>query len=291
MKLRNILCPLDFSEFSARAYAHAQSLARHYQSTLFAVHVIQSVFSAYPTYINPDVVDEVSRGLRSFAADELKEFLEKHTQPGVRLESQIQEGDITDTILALAQTREAELIVMGTHGRRGLDHWLLGSITEKVLRKARCPVLAVHSPLDQSGAPPSPEVQIRRILFCVDFSAHSDAGLRYALSLAQEYNADLTLLHVMEDSAGAKDMDKACAATDEKLRGLLGLGGPTNAKVKTHLGIGKPYAEIVRYARETAADLIILGVRGRNVLDLALFGSTTHRVIQQSSCPVLAVHI
>ena len=291
MELRNILCPLDFSEFSARAYAYAQSLARHYQTTLFAVHVIQSVFSAYPTYINPDVVDEVSRGLRSFAAEELKEFLEKHTQPGMRMESQIQEGDITDTILALAQAREAELIVMGTHGRRGLDHWLLGSITEKVLRKARCPVLAVHSSLDQSGAPPSPEVQIRRILFCVDFSAHSDAGLRYALSLAQEYNAELTMLHVIEDSVGAKDPEKVRAEATEKLRRLLPSSGPMGGMVKTHVSIGKPYAEIVRYARETAADLIILGVRGRNVLDLALFGSTTHRVIQQSSCPVLAVHI
>ena len=291
MELRNILCPLDFSEFSARAYAYAQSLARHYQTTLFAVHVIQSVFSAYPTYINPDVVDEVSRGLRSFAAEELKEFLEKHTQPGMRMESQIQEGDITDTILALAQAREAELIVMGTHGRRGLDHWLLGSITEKVLRKARCPVLAVHSSLDQSGAPPSPEVQIRRILFCVDFSAHSDTGLRYALSLAQEYNAELTMLHVIEDSVGAKDPEKVRAEATEKLRGLFGSSGPMGGMVKTHVSIGKPYAEIVRYARETAADLIILGVRGRNVLDLALFGSTTHRVIQQSSCPVLAVHI
>ncbi len=290
MELRNILCPLDFSEFSAHAFAYAQSLARHYQSQLFAVHVIQSVFSAYPSYINPDVVDEVSRGLRSFAADEMRDFLENRAQPGVRMESHVQEGDITDTILALAQAREADLIVMGTHGRRGLDHWLLGSVTERVLRKARCPVLAVRSPLVPSGGPLGPEVQFCRILFCVDFSAHSQAGLAYALSLAQEYRADLTLLHVIEDSTGAKDMEKDGAEVADRLRGLIRSGGPLGAEVKTHLSVGKPYAEIVRYARDCAADLIILGVRGRNVLDLALFGSTTHRVIQQSPCPVLTVH-
>ncbi len=291
MELRNILCPLDFSEFSARAFDCAQSLARHYQGTLFAFHVVQSVFSAYPTYINPDVVDEVSRGLRTFAADEMRDFLENHTQPGVRIESQVQEGDITDTILALALARQADLIVMGTHGRHGLDHLLLGSVTEKVLRKSRCPVLAVRAPLVPPAGPPGAEVRFARILFCVDFSAHSEAGLGYALSLAQEYQAELTLLHVREDSPGAKEMEKICAEVDDRLRGPLRSGGPTGAQVRTHVGVGKPYAEIVRYAREIAADLIILGVRGRNVLDLALFGSTTHRVIQQSSCPVLTVHV
>ncbi len=253
--------------------------------------MVQSVFSAYPTYINPNVVDEVSRGLRSFAADELRAFLENHTQPGVRMESQIQEGDITDTILALARAREADLIVMGTHGRHGLDHLLLGSVTEKVLRKARCPVLVVRAPFGQPGRPPGAEVQFGRILFCVDFSAHSDAGLRYALSLAQEYQAELTLLHVREDSPGAKEMEKIRAEVDDRLRALVPSGGPTGAQIKTHVGVGKPYAEILRYAREITADLILLGVRGRNVLDLALFGSTTHRVIQQSSCPVLTVHV
>ena len=202
------------------------------------------------------------------------------------------EGDVTDTVLGFAAAQQVDLIVMGTHGRHGLDRLLLGSVTEKVLRKARCPVLAVRQPTHEFVTPEDrvEPVHLRKILFCVDFSTYAESALRYALSLAQEYKAELTLLHVLEDFPLSKDLPTATAEVVAKLEGLLPPAARTGCDVKTRLRVGKPYEEIVRAAVEAGADLVILGVRGRNALDLALFGSTTQRVIQQGPCPVLAVH-
>jgi len=184
-----------------------------------------------------------------------------------------------------------DLIVMGTHGRHGLDHILLGSVTEKVLRKARCPVLAVRKPAHEFVAPgdSAEPVHLRKILVGVDFSTYSERALFYALSLAEEYKAELTALHVMEDFPLHKDLTAVTSEVVRQLEGLLPPSARNSNLLKPRLRVGKPYEEIIRSARETDTDLIILGVRGRNALDLAIFGSTTHRVIQKGPCPVLTV--
>jgi nucleotide-binding universal stress UspA family protein len=289
MKLQQILCPLDFSEFSATAFDYAQSLARHYHCGLLVEHVVGPWGSAYPGYVNLELVAEASESLRRCAQEELREFLASHVHNGIKIEGLLREGEVTDTILATAEARATDLIVMGTHGRHGLDRWLVGSVTEKVLRKARCPVLAVRKPVHDFVSPEDARdpVHLRRVLLGVDFSACSQRAARYALSLAQEYGAGLTLLHVLEDFPYSVDLPTATAEVVQHLEGFLPQGD--RAALKTRMRVGEPYEEIVRYARELDADLIILGVRGRNALDLALFGSTTHRVIEQGPCPVLAV--
>lgn len=293
IRLERILCPLDFSEFSARAFDYAQSLARHYQCSLLIEHVVQPVLSAYPAYIDPGVVEKVSQGLRQYAEDELRAFLKSHSRNGVQVESLLREGEVTDTILATAEARAIDLIVMGTHGRHGLDRWLVGSVTEKVLRKARCPVLAVPKPVHDFASPeegPEP-VHLSKLVVAVDFSACSERAVRYAVSLAGAYEAELSLLHVLEDFPPSQDLPAVTAEAVHRLEGLVPQAERTACAVKTRLRVGKPYEEIVRYARELEADLIVTGVRGRNALDLALFGSTTQRVIEQGPCPVLAVHL
>jgi nucleotide-binding universal stress UspA family protein len=291
LKLERILCPLDFSEFSTRAFEYAQSLARRYKSKLLLEHVLHLAFSAYPSYTNPEAIDNVSRGLSAFAREQLRDFVRKHSREGIEIESFVDEGDVTDTILAFAQTRAVDLIVMGTHGRHGLDHILLGSVTEKVLRKARCPVLAVRKPAHEFVAPGDSvePVHLGKILFGVDFSTYSERALLYALSLAEEYKAELTLLHVMEDFPLHKDLTAVTSEVVQQLEGLLPPSARNSNLLKPRLRVGKPYEEIIRSAREADTDLIILGVRGRNALDLAIFGSTTHRVIQKGPCPVLTV--
>ena len=291
MKFERILCPLDFSEFSARAFDYAHSLARRYKSKLLIEHVLHLAFSAYPSYFNPEVTDKVSQDLSAFAQEQLNEFAGKHTSEGIQIESFVHEDDVTDTILAFAQKQAVDLIVMGTHGRHGLDHILLGSVTEKVLRKARCPVLAVRKPAHEFVAPgdSAEPVHLRKILVGVDFSTYSERALLYALSLAEEYKAELTALHVMEDFPLHKDLTAVTSEVVRQLEGLLPPSARNSNLLKPRLRVGKPYEEIIRSARETDTDLIILGVRGRNALDLAIFGSTTHRVIQKGPCPVLTV--
>ena len=291
MKLERILCPLDFSEFSARAFDYAGSLARRYKSKLLLEHVVYLAFPADPSYLNAEAIDTVARGLSDFARKQLEDLVRKHSGQGIEMESFVEEGDVTDTILALAQARAVDLIVMGTHGRHGLDHVLLGSVTEKVLRKARCPVLTVRQPAREFVAPADrlEPVHLRKILFGVDFSTYSERALLYALSLAEEYKAELTLLHVMEDFPLHQDLTTVTSEVVQKLERLLPPSARASSLLKPRLRVGKPYEEIIRSARETDTDLIILGVRGRNALDLAIFGSTSHRVIQNGPCPVLTV--
>ena len=291
LKLERILCPLDFSEFSARAFEYALSLARRYKSKLLIEHVLDLAFSADASYLNAEAIDQLSRGLSTYAHEQLEGIQRKHAQEGIEIETLVDEGDVTDTILAFAQAQAVDLIVMGTHGRHGLDHILLGSVTEKVLRKARCPVLAVRKPAHEFVAPGDSvePVHLRKILFGVDFSAYSERALLYALSLAEEYKAELTLLHVMEDFPLHKELTAVTSEVVQQLERLLPPSARSCTLLKPRLRVGKPYEEIIRSAREADTDLIILGVRGRNALDLAIFGSTTHRVIQKGPCPVLTV--
>ncbi|MBI1982847.1 MAG: universal stress protein, partial [Acidobacteria bacterium] len=128
-------------------------------------------------------------------------------------------------------------------------------------------------------------------LFGTDFSAHSERALEYALSLAAEYSAELTLLNVLEEIPPSSDLSTVTAEVVRQLEAPIPAEVRNGCTIKPRLRVGRPYQEIMRYARETRTDLVILGVRGRNALDLALFGSTTYRVIQTGPCPVLAVHI
>jgi nucleotide-binding universal stress UspA family protein len=293
LRIQRILCPLDFSEFSAKAYDYAQSLARHYQAKLFLEHVLQPLFSAYPLYVFPHTTQDLFQDLRAYAEQQLQEFVNSHTRSGIEPESVVSEGVVTEQILAFAEAHAVDLIVMGTHGRQGFDHLLLGSVTEKILRKARCPVLAVSKPTHDFVAPEgdADPVRLRKILFATDFSPHAERALDYALSLAEEYEAELTLLHVLEEIPPSWDLATVSSDVVSRLERPIPAEARGRCTLKSRMRVGRAYQEIVRYVLETETDLVILGVRGRNALDLALFGSTTHRVIHQAPCPVLAVHI
>ncbi len=294
LKIQRILCPIDFSGFSSKAYDYAESLARHYGAKLFLEHVVRPVTEPYAYWMYPGGVVYVSSSLRASAEKQLQEFLKTHAHNGTPTERVVREGVATESILSFAEEQRMDLIVMGTHGRQGFNHLTMGSVTEKVLRKARCPVLAVRKPTHDFVSPAEKThdpVKLGKILFCTDFSAHSDRALEYALSLAMEYNAELTLLHVVEDLPESKDLQSVTAAAIRKLEKRVPDQAQTWCTVKPVVRLGKPYQEIIQLALESQTDLVIMGVRGRNALDLALFGSTTHRVIQLGSCPVLAVHI
>lgn len=293
LKIERILCPTDFSEFSEKAFDYAVSLARHYHAEVLLQHVVRPLTLGYPEYAIPDSVGEFYGELRGHAEDQLREFVKVHTPAGPPTRVIVDEGAATDCILALAKEQDADLIVMGTHGRRGFERLALGSVTEKVLRKTPCPVLAVRSPERGFVAPAGggDSIQLHKILFCSDFSECSGRAFPYALSLATEYAAELFLLHVLEHSLSAEELP----AETERVRRCLEEPVPEEARkacrIQPLVRAGKAHEEIVAAAQETEAELVVLGVRGRNALDLALFGSTTHRVIQLANWPVLAVHI
>jgi nucleotide-binding universal stress UspA family protein len=211
----------------------------------------------------------------------------------------VQEGRLVhDAILAQVDATGADLLVLGTHGRSGFERLFLGSVTEKVMRKATCPTLIVPPRAhDVADAP----VEFPRILCPIDFSEGSLAALEYAINLAEEADGQLTLFHVTEMPAAlsqepfvvenelARLHETAVNDARRRLTNLI----PENARVYCTIDAavveGRAYREILRRAAEQKAALIVMGVHGRGALDLFLFGSTTHHVIRASTCPVLIV--
>lgn len=294
MQIKSILCPVDFSEFSVHAYDYARSLAWHYKATLFLQHVLYPLYGGLGAYgSRTDSYGEACQRLHSEAQVELQWFADKHRHGDPRPQCVVQDGSVTDTILSFAGAQSVDLIVMGTHGLRGIDRLMLGSVTERVLRRARCPVLAVRKPahhVADAGKDPEP-IRIRRIVLCSDFSDHAHRASQYAVSMAKEYRAELVLLHVLEEFPRSQDYEVATTAALTELDQSVPCSERDGCGVNSIVRVGKPYQQIIQFAIETQPDVVVMGVRGRGALDVALFGSTTYRVIQLGSCPVLAVHI
>jgi nucleotide-binding universal stress UspA family protein len=219
---------------------------------------------------------------------------------GTAVEVHIAEGLIPAQILAFATDLPADLLVMGSHGRSGLGRFVLGSVAETVLRKAGCPVLTVPA-----GAAAAAAAVFKRILCATDFSQASLRGLDYAMALAQEADASLTVLHVVESTlvvppharatllANASTMRQSVAATEDDRLARLNACVPDDVRrycsVETRLATGDPAAQILRTAAEAATDLIVIGIHGRNAAAVWYFGSTAQDVVRGAGCPVLTL--
>jgi nucleotide-binding universal stress UspA family protein len=188
------------------------------------------------------------------------------------------------------------MICLGTHGREGVERLVLGSVAEKVLRKAKCPVITVSEPGDERAPK---EAVFRNILCAVDFSTLGLKAVEYCISLAQESGGRLVLLNVVEwfpdepGWIGSPNVKDYQTQMEEQVRARLQEIVPAEVRewceVDVEVRSGKAYREILAAARERKADLIALGVRGRKPLDIMLFGSTTQHVVRHAECPVLTI--
>lgn len=295
MEIKVILCPIDFSEFSIRAYVYARSVAEHYGAKLVVQHVVEISRYPFADYAaSTGDYAEFCQTLHNGATERLQAFLKAHGDDSCHPGSIVQEGTAPDCILSCAEKCKADLIVIGTHGRRGYDRVVLGSVTNRVMRRTSCPVLAICTPQQESIAEAHDGKhthQLRRILFCTDFSENSERAFRYALSAADEYNAELIVLHVLDESRNSSRVQTGIATATEQLDKMIPQKIRKSLKTRTVVRVGKPYQQIIEFATETKTDTIVMGVRGRGAVDLAVFGSTTYRVLQLGPCPVLAVHV
>jgi nucleotide-binding universal stress UspA family protein len=307
IEIKTILCPVDFSDHARRALDQAVAIARWYDSTITVFHVHAAPPpAAYGLESPPPVGMVLTQEDRERLTAAMARFAETATESGVPIEFAIGQGtSAANEILRQASSMRADLLTIGTHGRSGFDRLLLGSVTEKVLRKAQCPVLTVPQRLPD--AVPAAPVVFTRILCPIDFSDSSLHALNYAMSLAQEADARLTLLHVMvyDLAAEAPEMydtaiaDRRLTVTDyrtrceqyakDRLQAVVPDTVRAYCTVETMLATGRPYREILRVAAEQQADLIVMGVQGRGAADLMLFGSTTQHVVRQATCPVLTL--
>ena len=283
IRIGRILCPVDVSDISARALNHAMALARWYEAEVTVLYVsIDALPAAGPIPIAPEPLATVEADVRRFA--------ERASVPGVPVTVMVDEGYTAAAARIVERVRDlrADLLVMGTHGRGGFDRLVLGSTTEKVLRKVHCPVLTVPPRSDQQ--PADTPVLFKRILCPIDFSESSSRATEFALSLAQEADARLTLLHVMEWWT-ADTRQQLYEEAHEGLRHAVPDEARTWCTPEAMVTSGVAYREILRVAAEKEVDLIVMGVLGRNAVDLTLFGSTTSHVVRGASCPVLTLRV
>lgn len=299
-ELKRILCPVDFSEFSRRALDHALGLARCYRSTVTALHVVapMPVVVPGPYYFGAEMPPPM--GLppvdRAVVAAQVQRLAEAEQVPGVQVETLVAEApEVYREILVQAERLGSDVIVMGTHGRSGFERLFLGSTAEKVLRKARCPVMTV--PPRAPDAMPCGPIPFTRILCAVDFSDSSKIALDYAMSLARQSKAALTLAHVIEtrplyydfSPPVAIDLTAWIEEARTRLRAMVPDAVRSSCSVTEVAREGTSYREILSLATELDCDVIVLGVRGRGAVDLFFFGSTAHHVIREARCAVLTL--
>lgn len=293
IEFNRILCPVDFSESSTRALAHAAALTRWYEAHLTVLHVAPTFD---PVQIRGDLgvpVEFVTPVTREEVLSELSRILERSgVSPDAHLIAQA--GDASTTIVREALTTRADLIVIGTHGRRGFKRLLLGSVAETVLHEAPCPVLTVSPHTEAASAD---VVTFKRILCPIDFSPSALQALGFALDLARQAGGRVTLLHVVEWLAEDEPTHfnvpefRGHMVNDAKqrLRSLVAEESRAWCEIDDVIVSGRAHRGILQEAAARSADLIVMGAQGRGSVGLALFGSTTQQVVRGAACPVLTV--
>ncbi len=196
--LKNVLYLTDFSEPSETALPFAISVAREYGAKVHAFHVL---IPAVYTYMSPEMVEAALENQDEIARESMQRV--ESQLAGLPHESVIERGTgIWPGVERAIKDYAIDLIVLGTHGRTGAQKLLLGSVAEEVFRRSPVPVLTI-GPAERSGAHKA--AKFRHVLFATDFTAESLAAAPYAVSMAQENNAGLILLHVMEGAGNSAD--------------------------------------------------------------------------------------
>lgn len=296
VQLRRILCTTDFSDFSNHAVPYAIALAREFKAELYLCHVIDlSSAAIYGEAVL--ALDEQQNRMTAFAHGEIKKLVEKEP---LEWQALVTVGNPALEISRLAEEKGVDLAIAASHGRSGLKRLILGSVTERLMRTLPCPLLVVRSPEYGFVESEDRDIRIKQIMVGHDFSSDSDLALKYGLSLAQEFQAALHLIHVVEPPSYEDLVKPASMARDKfqqdvrrKLKERLMNMIPEEAlpwctPIATLLA-GEPHDELTKYALVNSIDLIILGVRGHSLVESLLVGSTTDRVIRAAPCPVLSV--
>ena len=296
---KRILCPIDFSDFSRHALDEAIAIAHLYDGCVTALHVFPLAIAADPFAGLPEF--QPFRLTDRHRAHLLRQLSTLATTEGAeqgQITVALREGvDIHAEILEAADQMTPDLIVMGTHGRSGFQHLMLGSVAEKVLHKAHCPVLTV--PPKTPDAVSAGPVPFARILCGIDFSECSLAALRHATSLASEAGAHLDVLSVVQlipmyETMSAVPLYHPGLLGDlkadiwKRLNSVVAEAAP-ETPVECFVTVGSPHREIVRVATERKAELVVLGAYSHGPIDRMFFGSTINHVVRQARCPVLTI--
>lgn len=295
---KNVLFATDFSAISDAAFPYAAAICRQFGATLHAVHVLSEASLLMMT----GGVDYVSMGtIYEDAINEAKERLDHicSSLEGIPHRSYVRHGQVWKTLESIIHESEIDLIVLGTHGRTGLGKLLLGSAAEDILRHADCPVLTVgpkvsgHAklPVISEGHDLAPfELEIRQIVCATNFGKNSDVIAQSATSLAEQFRARLTVLHVIEDYTQLGRQPGTMEEGTRRLQQLIPPGAGLQYAPEFLLDFGSAPERILKVASDREADMIVLGARPSAEIGTSHFPwSSAHHVIAQAHCPVLTI--
>jgi nucleotide-binding universal stress UspA family protein len=285
MRIERILCPTDLNADSEAALRYAATLGRAYDAQLTLMYCQPD--SGSPQTIVADPRAGLDAIMRKHASD--AEIERRHWQTKL-----VKCDDPGDCITREASRLGADLVIMRSR-RRPHRAALLGSVAESVSRTAPCPVMVVHSDERDWVDGNSREIGLKRVLVAFDFSDHSEQALKLGLMVAQEYQAELHLLHVLppftlnepEISWYPLGSEGVYHKAARKLQKAVPDEAHLWCKIKNVVTEGQPYREIIHYAEENEIDLVCIGAQGAGFGILALFGSNVDRVLRQAPCPVL----
>lgn len=297
IEIKKILCPLDFSKCSKIALKNAVELAKKLNSEL---HLFHAILLYEDDSYKPD--DRLPDNIVSYA---LIEDISKQKLKNIASDHQIDDFKIVtasarafsaaEEILNYAEDNKIDLIVMGTHGRSAISHFLLGSVTERTIRMAGCPVLTFRKESKSVN-------DFKNIIVPIDFSDHSKLALRYALEVAKVYASEITVFHSIEQQVHPAfytsgkislfeiDAELRQRATDAMMEFRTELD-MSEIKTKYHLAEGPAYHEIINYIKNENFDLLVIATHGLKGLEHFLIGSTTEKVIRHAELPVLTVKL
>ncbi len=282
--ITKILDPLDGSQLSECALEPAVTLARQPGAEMLLVRV--PVADTFGFTISEARQIE----LRYETQDYLETICEANKQPGLIMHTQLIEGDVAGAIVDTAASEQADLIIMSTHGYSGLTRWVLGSVTEKVLRSAPCPVLAVRAVR-----------QIRKILITLDGSDLAEDALEPGLSLAQGLGAEISLLRVVphltpdtkleevERGLSRRSQNDLIDEAKEYLQARVARYARSGLEIKADVRTGSVADNILEYVEVFGIDLIGMATHGRTGLKRWVYGSVTAKVLRGASCSMLVI--
>jgi len=290
-----ILCAADLSESSSMVIGYGSAIAKAFGAKLFGAYVVEIPVPAAPAAsqaLNTEQIMEIADAGRQ----ELSTLLEGMA---LQTEAVVRHGPAAETLADLTVELKIDLAVTATRGFSGLRRLVLGSVTERLIRIIPCPLLIVNAKEAGTGPLPADAWHPNRILVGCDFSPDSDRALQTAFSLAQEFEAELHLVHVIEPFA-YRDMllpetvssnlkERIEPEMERRLGEIIPEDADAWCNIQTSCLSGRPHEELLRYAKGKKIDLMVLGVRGHSLMETLMLGSTTDRVIRQAACPVLSV--
>lgn len=278
ISFKNILFLTDFTEASQTALAYALGFARHFGAQVYPAHACDPIVLTETAA--PDIIGEVEENSRR----RLMALAKENNINGTPLFAR---GPVAEAVPGWINEHGIDLIVMGTHGRHGLKHLLMGSVAEAIFRNATCPVLTVGPHVTVR---PSHDFRAEKILFPTDLGAHAEFATHYALSVAQDAKAEVTFMHVVSlEDAFQRDRAELVKDSYKKLETLLPEDAKQWCKPELVVEVGDTVKELLGFAETERPDMIVLGLPAGKKFNGGFRSSVTYNVIAGAPCPVLTV--